>query len=81
MPAIATTPLLTLMESPGRGLPSRLHAEDAIGGARLAPALESPSARLHDALKDTARGSTAGRGRNWARDALVVSQFSTAGGR
>ena len=33
---------------------------------------------LHDALKDTARGSTAGQGRNWIRGALVVSEIALA---
>ena len=33
---------------------------------------------LHDALKDTNRGSTAGRGRNLVRSALVVSEIAFA---
>ena len=44
----------------------------------LAPALQVPGHTLHDALKDTARGSTAGKGRNWVRGALVVSEIAFA---
>jgi hypothetical protein len=44
----------------------------------LAPALQVPAHTLHDALKDTARGSTAGKGRNWIRGALVVSEIAFA---
>ena len=44
----------------------------------LAPALQVPANTLHDALKDTARGSTAGKGRNWIRSALVVSEIAFA---
>jgi hypothetical protein len=44
----------------------------------LAPALQVPAHALHDALKDTARGSTAGKGRNWIRGALVVSEIAFA---
>jgi predicted permease len=44
----------------------------------LAPALQSPANSLHDVLKDTARGSTAGKGRNWIRGALVVSEIAFA---
>jgi predicted permease len=43
----------------------------------LAPALQVPARALHDALKDTARGST-GKGRNWLRGALVVSEIAFA---
>jgi predicted permease len=44
----------------------------------LAPALQVPAHALHDALKDTARGSTAGKSRNWIRGALVVSEIAFA---
>lgn len=44
----------------------------------LAPALQVPASVLHDVLKDTARGSTAGKGRNWIRGALVVSEIAFA---
>jgi predicted permease len=44
----------------------------------LAPALQVPANTLHDALKDSTRGSTAGTGRNWVRSALVVSEISFA---
>jgi predicted permease len=44
----------------------------------LAPALQVPANTLHDALKDSTRGSTAGKGRNWIRSALVVSEIAFA---
>jgi predicted permease len=44
----------------------------------LAPALQVPANTLHDVLKDTARGSTAGKSRNWIRGALVVSEIAFA---
>jgi predicted permease len=44
----------------------------------LAPALQVLTHALHDALKDTARGSTAGKSRNWVRGALVVSEIAFA---
>jgi len=44
----------------------------------LAPALQIPSNVLHDALKDTNRGSTEGRRRGWVRGALVVSEIAFA---
>jgi predicted permease len=44
----------------------------------LAPALQSPANAVHDALKDTARGSTSGKSRNWIRGALVVSEIAFA---
>ena len=44
----------------------------------LAPAFQTPEALLHDALKDTGRGSTGGRRRTWMRNVLVVSEISFA---
>jgi predicted permease len=44
----------------------------------LAPALHVGAGALHDALKDTNRGSTAGRGRNLVRNSLVVSEIAFA---
>jgi predicted permease len=44
----------------------------------LAPALQVPATALHDVLKDTTRGSTAGKSRNWIRSALVVSEIAFA---
>ncbi|MCX6626379.1 MAG: ABC transporter permease [Candidatus Solibacter sp.] len=44
----------------------------------LGPALQVPASALHDVLKDTARGSTAGQGRTWIRGALVVSEIAFA---
>jgi predicted permease len=44
----------------------------------LAPALQVPAIALHDVLKDTTRGSTAGKSRNWIRSVLVVSEIAFA---
>jgi predicted permease len=44
----------------------------------LAPAFQTPEAALHDALKDSTRGSTGGRRRTWVRNALVVSEIAFA---
>jgi predicted permease len=44
----------------------------------LAPAIQVRAGALHDALKDTSRGSTAGRGHNWIRSGLVVSEIAFA---
>jgi predicted permease len=45
----------------------------------LAPALQAHGkAALHDALKDSTRGSTEGRRRRWVRHALVVSEIAFA---
>jgi hypothetical protein len=44
----------------------------------LAPAFQAPGAALHDVLKDTTRGATAGHGRTWVRSALVVSEIAFA---
>ncbi len=41
----------------------------------LAPALQVPAMSMHDALKDTSRGSTATRQHLWIRGALVVSEI------
>jgi predicted permease len=44
----------------------------------LAPAFQTPEAALHDALKDSTRGSTGGRRRTWVRNALVVAEIAFA---
>jgi predicted permease len=44
----------------------------------LAPALQMPAAALHDVLKDSNRGSTGGKGHNWVRGGLVVSEIAFA---
>lgn len=44
----------------------------------LAPAFQARSTALHDWLKDSARGSTEGRGRRWLRSSLVVSEIAFA---
>ncbi len=44
----------------------------------LAPAWQGPARGLHDALKDTSRGSTEGKHRSWIRGSLVVSEIAFA---
>jgi predicted permease len=44
----------------------------------LAPALHLPGAVLHDALKDSSRGSTEGAKSGWIRNSLVVSEIAFA---
>jgi predicted permease len=44
----------------------------------LVPALHIPATALHDALKETSRGSTEGQRRNWIRGSLVVSEVAFA---
>ncbi len=44
----------------------------------LAPALQAPLTAVHDVLKDTTRGTTGGKSRNWIRSALVVSEIAFA---
>jgi predicted permease len=44
----------------------------------LVPALHIPSSGLHNALKDTSRGSTAAKGHAWVRSMLVVSEIAFA---
>jgi predicted permease len=41
----------------------------------IMPALQIPAAGLHLALKDSARGATEGKRRNWTRNVLVVSEI------
>jgi predicted permease len=44
----------------------------------LVPALQVKDLKLHDALKDSNRGSSQGRGHAWIRGALVVSEIALA---
>lgn len=44
----------------------------------LAPAWSASELTLHDALKETSRGSSQGRGHAWMRSALVVAEISLA---
>lgn len=44
----------------------------------LAPALQAPLTAVHDVLKDTTRGTTGGKSRNWIRSGLVVSEIAFA---
>jgi predicted permease len=44
----------------------------------IAPALQAAGGTASEALKETARGTTASRGRNWVRGALVVAEIAFA---
>jgi predicted permease len=44
----------------------------------LAPALQIRTFSIHDALKDTSRGSTEGKGHTWIRSGLVISEVAFA---
>jgi predicted permease len=44
----------------------------------LGPAFHAPAGVMHDALKDSSRGSTEGKERSWIRSALVVSEIAFA---
>ena len=44
----------------------------------IVPALHVPGLTLHDALKDSTRGSSQGRGHSWVRSSLVVSEIALA---
>jgi predicted permease len=44
----------------------------------LAPALQASSLTVHDALKDSTRGSSEGKRHSWIRSALVVSEIAFA---
>ena len=44
----------------------------------IAPALQAAGGTAAEALKETARGTTAGKGRNWVRGALVVAEIAFA---
>jgi len=44
----------------------------------LMPALQIPTLAVHDTLKDSARGSTEGHRRSWARGTLAVSEIALA---
>jgi len=44
----------------------------------MVPALHVPATALHDALKDTSRGSTEGKRRGWIRNSLVVAEIAFA---
>jgi predicted permease len=71
-------PLLRNVRTDGTALAFSLAAAVLTGVVfGLAPALQMPL-RLHDALKDTTRGSTAGHGRGWIRSTLVVSEIAFA---
>ena len=72
-------PLLQNVHTDLRALAFALAAALATGILfGLAPALQASGAAVQDALKDSAHGSTAGRGRNWLRSALVVAEISFA---
>lgn len=44
----------------------------------LAPAVQISAGALHDALKDTNRGSTEGKQRKWVRGSLVIAEVAFA---
>ncbi|PYT29574.1 MAG: multidrug ABC transporter substrate-binding protein [Acidobacteria bacterium] len=44
----------------------------------LVPALQVRASAVHDALKDTSRGSTEAKGRTWIRSGLVISEVAFA---
>ena len=44
----------------------------------IAPALQIPAKGLHDALKESSRGSTGSGSRNWIRGTLVVAEVAFA---
>src|SRR5579864_1548501 len=44
----------------------------------MVPALQVPAFAMHDALKDTSRGSTEGKGHTWIRSGLVISEVAFA---
>jgi predicted permease len=44
----------------------------------LVPALHVPGPKLHESLKDAYRGSSAGAGHAWIRNALVISEIALA---
>jgi predicted permease len=44
----------------------------------LVPALQVRAFSIHDALKDTSRGSTEGKGHTWIRSGLVISEVAFA---
>jgi predicted permease len=44
----------------------------------IAPALQAAGGTAAEALKETARGTTGGRGRNWVRGTLVVAEIAFA---
>jgi predicted permease len=44
----------------------------------MVPALQISGAHEHDALRDSTRGSSEGKGRAWVRSALVVSEVALA---
>ena len=88
--AIGSTRALARLDATSVPLLQTVHADMATLGFSLGiaiitgivfgltPAFQTPEAMLHDALKETGRGSTAGRRRTWARNVLVVSEISFA---
>lgn len=72
-------PLLQNVRTDVRALAFTLAAALATGVIfGLAPALQVSGASMHAALNDTARGSTAGQGRNRLRGVLVVAEIAFA---
>ena len=88
--AVAGTRALTRLDSVSIPLLQNVHLDAAavactLGIALLAgvifglgPAFHTPAGVMHDALKDSSRGSTEGKERRWIRSALVVSEIAFA---
>jgi len=72
-------PLLTGVHVDGAALSFAVPIAVATGLVfGLAPAWSASKVTLHDALKDSNRGSSQGRGHAWMRSALVVAEISLA---
>lgn len=77
--SVMKIPLLTEVRVDGASLAFALVIAVATGLLfGLAPACSASELTLHDALKDTNRGSSQGRSHAWVRSALVVAEISLA---
>ncbi len=88
--AVAGTRALAHLDAVSIPLLQNVHLDGAALGCTLAmalltgvifglgPAFHTPAAVMHDALKDSSRGSTEGKERSWIRSALVVSEIAFA---
>jgi predicted permease len=72
-------PLLGSVHIDGRGLGFTLLAAVVTGVLfGLLPAIQAPRFAVQDALKESGRGSSGGRGHAWLRNGLVVSEIAFA---
>ena len=62
----------------GSGVLSRSRRHSRAWSSVLPPRCRAPLTAVHDVLKDTTRGTTEGKSRNWIRSALVVSEIAFA---